>query len=61
MVLEGQIDFRWMRPSLGKRMCVRSMHRVVAKVILVNSNHEIAMAKVKRGFYRTLDASRWLC
>ena len=34
------------------RECVyRSMHRVVAKVILVNSNHEIAMAKVKRGFF----------
>ena len=24
---------------------------MVAKVILVNSNHEIAMAKVKRGFF----------
>ena len=23
MVLEGQIDFRWMRPSLGKRMRVQ--------------------------------------
>lgn len=34
------------------RECVyRSMHRVVSKVILVNSNHEIAMAKVKRGFF----------
>lgn len=34
------------------RECVyRSMHRVVAKVILVNLNHEIAMAKVKRGFF----------
>ena len=34
------------------RECVyRSMHRVVAKVILVNSNLEIAMAKVKRGFF----------
>ena len=34
------------------RECVyRSMHRVVAKVILVNSRKEIAMAKVKRGFF----------
>ena len=34
------------------RECVyRSMHRGVAKGILVNSNHEIAMAKVKRGFF----------
>ena len=32
--------------------CVyRSMHRVVAKVILINSQNEIAMAKVKRGFF----------
>ena len=27
------------------------MHRVVAKVILVNSRNEVAMAKVKRGFF----------
>ena len=27
------------------------MHRVVAKVILINSQNEIAMAKVKRGFF----------
>jgi 8-oxo-dGTP pyrophosphatase MutT (NUDIX family) len=34
------------------RECVyRSMHRVVAKVILINSQNEIAMAKVKRGFF----------
>ena len=34
------------------RECVyRSIHRVVAKVILINSQNEIAMAKVKRGFF----------
>ena len=34
------------------RECVyRSMHRVVAKVILLNSRNEVAMAKVKRGFF----------
>jgi len=34
------------------RECVyRSMHRVVAKVILINSHNEVAMAKVKRGFF----------
>ena len=34
------------------RECVyRSMHRVVAKIILINSQNEIAMAKVKRGFF----------
>ncbi|MBN17295.1 MAG: hypothetical protein CMB37_03955 [Euryarchaeota archaeon] len=34
------------------RECVyRSMHRVVAKVILVNQKNQVAMAKVKRGFF----------
>ncbi len=34
------------------RECVyRSMHRVVAKVILFNQRNEVAMAKVKRGFF----------
>ena len=37
--------------TLARECVYRSMHRVVAKVILVNSNHEIAMAKVKRGFF----------
>ena len=36
---------------LAKESVYRSMHRVVAKVIVMNERNEIAMAKVKRGFF----------
>ena len=45
LISDGCVD------PLAREAVYRSMHRVVAKVILQNSNKEVAMAKVKRGFF----------
>ncbi len=36
---------------VARESVYRTLHRVVSKVIVTNSNHEILMAKVSRGFF----------
>lgn len=45
LISDGCVD------PLARECVYRSMHRVVSKVILVNQRNDVALAKVKRGFF----------
>ena len=45
LISDGCVD------PLAREAVYRSMHRVVAKVIVQNPNKDVVMAKVKRGFF----------
>ena len=45
LISDGCVD------PLAREAVYRSMHRVVAKVIIQNQNKDVVMAKVKRGFF----------